>query len=143
MGKLMETISSLSGILAQSCVTPPYIYSGKGVTHNCGSILDNIAKGTSCFHYFSHCASLHRHSFSGRIITQSCILIIPCKYYIPYLVILWLCMYSTWHHAVTCCHATMQPYRYNIIPRPSMRNYAYEAIVQSVRILWSINSMPL
>ena len=31
----------------------------KGVTHDCASILDSIAKGTSCFHYFLHGASLH------------------------------------------------------------------------------------
>ena len=36
---------------------------GKGVKHYCASILDSIAKGTSCSHYFSHGASLHRHSF--------------------------------------------------------------------------------
>ena len=29
--------------------------------HDCGSILDSIANGTSCFHYFLHGASLHRH----------------------------------------------------------------------------------
>ena len=52
-----------NSILAQSCVTPPYIYPGKGVTHECASILDSIAKGTSCFHYFLHGASLHPHSF--------------------------------------------------------------------------------
>ena len=54
MQKIVETRSSLSNtisILAQSCGTPPYIYSGKGVTHGCASIL-SIAKGTSCFHYF-------------------------------------------------------------------------------------------
>ena len=27
------------------------------------------AKGTSCFHYFSHGASLHPHSFSRMIFT--------------------------------------------------------------------------
>ena len=48
----------LANILAQSCVTPPCIFSGKGVTHDCASILDSIAKGTSCFHYFSRGASL-------------------------------------------------------------------------------------
>ena len=41
--------------------------SDKGVTHDCASILDSIAKGTSCFHYFSHGTSLHRHSFSRMI----------------------------------------------------------------------------
>ena len=32
--------------------------------HDCASILDSIAKGTSCVHYLSHGASSHRHSFS-------------------------------------------------------------------------------
>ena len=41
----------------------------KGVTHDCASILDSIAKGTSCFHYFSHGTSLHCHSFSRMIFT--------------------------------------------------------------------------
>ena len=27
--------------------------------HDCASILDSIAKKTSCFHHFSHGASLH------------------------------------------------------------------------------------
>ena len=35
------------------------------VTHDCASIFDSIAKGTS---YFSHGASLHRHSLSGMIV---------------------------------------------------------------------------
>ena len=35
-------LAILSRILAQSCVTPPYIYSGKGVTHDYASILDSI-----------------------------------------------------------------------------------------------------
>ena len=43
----------VSSKLAQSCVTPPYmhtfVYSGKGVTHDCASIVDNIAKGTPLF----------------------------------------------------------------------------------------------
>ena len=39
------------------------MYPGKGVTHDCASILDTIAKGTSCFHYILHGASLHPHSF--------------------------------------------------------------------------------
>ena len=30
----------------------PTLHSGKGVTHDCASILDSIAKGTSCFHHF-------------------------------------------------------------------------------------------
>ena len=40
-----------------------------GVTHDCASILDSIAKKTSCFHYFSHGASLHHCSFSRMIFT--------------------------------------------------------------------------
>ena len=35
--------------------------------HDCASILDSSAKGTSCFYYFSHGASLHPHSFSRMI----------------------------------------------------------------------------
>ena len=33
------------------------------------SIFDSIAKKTSCFHYFSHGASLHHCSFSRMIFT--------------------------------------------------------------------------
>ena len=33
------------------------------VTHDCASILDSIAKKTSCSYNFSHGASLHPHSF--------------------------------------------------------------------------------
>ena len=55
-------LAILSSILAQSCRTPPYIYSGKGATHDCASILDSIVKGSSCFLFFLHCASLHPHS---------------------------------------------------------------------------------
>ena len=68
MHKIVETRSFLSNtikyILAQSCVTPLPEYMQGGVTHDCASILDSIAKETSCFHYFLHGASLHRHSFS-------------------------------------------------------------------------------
>ena len=52
-------------ILAQSCVTPLYIFRHR-VTHDCASI---IAKKTSCSHCFSHCTSLHQHSFSRMIFT--------------------------------------------------------------------------
>ena len=38
-------------------------------THDCASILDSIAKKTSCFHYFSHGASLHHCSLSRMIFT--------------------------------------------------------------------------
>ena len=48
-------------LLAQSCVTPPTYTQAKG---DCASILDSIAKGTSCFHFFLHGASLHRHSLN-------------------------------------------------------------------------------
>ena len=37
--------------------------------HDCASILDSIAKKTSCFHCFSHGASLHHCSFSRMIFT--------------------------------------------------------------------------
>ena len=36
----------------------------KGYAGLCYSILDSMAKKTSCCHYFSHGASLHQHSFS-------------------------------------------------------------------------------
>ena len=71
MRKIVETrsiLSNLSRILAKSCVTPPYIFRQR-VTHDCASILDSIAKKTSCFHYFSHGASLHHCSFSRMIFT--------------------------------------------------------------------------
>ena len=47
MRNIVETrpLAILSGILAQSCVTPPYIPKAKGVTHDCASIPDSIAKG--------------------------------------------------------------------------------------------------
>ena len=41
-------LAILSRILPQSCVTPPYIFRLR-VTHDCGSILDSIAKGVSLF----------------------------------------------------------------------------------------------
>ena len=66
MQKIVETRSSLSNAIKYTSTimrNRPYIYSGKGVTHDCASILDSIAKGTSCFHYFLHGASLHPHSF--------------------------------------------------------------------------------
>ena len=44
----------------QSCVTPPYIYSGKGITQiMLVFLIVYIAKGTSCSHDFSHGVSLH------------------------------------------------------------------------------------
>ena len=71
MQKIVETRTFLSNTIKYTSTiirNPPYIYSGKGVTHDCASILDSIAKGTSCFHYVLHGASLHRHSFSGMIL---------------------------------------------------------------------------
>ena len=32
-----------------------------GVTHDCASILDSIAKGTSCFHYFAELCRVGLH----------------------------------------------------------------------------------
>ena len=37
--------------------------------HDCASILDSIAKRTSCSHCFSHGTSLHQHLFSRMIFT--------------------------------------------------------------------------
>ena len=50
-------LAILSRILAQSCVTPPYILRQRVNIHDCASILDSIAMGTSCFHNFLHGAS--------------------------------------------------------------------------------------
>ena len=58
MQKQEVPLATISSILAQSCVTPLPEYMQGGVTHDCASILDIIAKGTSCFHYFLHGASL-------------------------------------------------------------------------------------
>ena len=72
MRKIVETRSSLSNTIKDTSTimrNPSLHNSDKGVTHDCASILDSIAKGTSCFHYFSHGASLHRHSFSRMIFT--------------------------------------------------------------------------
>ena len=69
-------------------VRNPSLYNSDiGVTHDCASILDSIAKGTSCFHYFSHGTSLHRHSFSRMIFT---------------LLIIYMYM-----HAMTCFYVKM------------------------------------
>ena len=72
MRTIEETRSSLSNTIKDTSTimhNPSLHNSDKGVTHDCASILDSIAKGTSCFHYFSHGASLHRHSFSRMIFT--------------------------------------------------------------------------
>ena len=34
------------------------------------SLIVYIAKGASCFHYFSHGASLHRHSFIFTLVSH-------------------------------------------------------------------------
>ena len=68
MRKIVETRSSLSNTIKDTMRNPSLHNSDKGA-HDCASILDSIAKGTSCFHYFSHGASLHRHSFSRMIFT--------------------------------------------------------------------------
>ena len=72
MRKIVETRSSLSNTIKDTSTimrNPSLHNSEKGVMHDCASILDSIAKGTSCFHYFSHGASLHPHSFSRMIFT--------------------------------------------------------------------------
>ena len=69
MRKIVETRSSLSNTIKDTSTimsNPSLHNSDIGVTHDCASILDSIAKGTPCFHYFSHCAS---HSFSRMIFT--------------------------------------------------------------------------
>ena len=65
MRKIVETRSSLS-IKDNSTImyNPLPEYVGR-VTHDCASIRDSIAKGTSCPHDFSpHTTSLHYYSFS-------------------------------------------------------------------------------
>ena len=72
MRKIVETRSPLSNTIKDTSTimrNPSLHNSDKGVTLDCASILDSIAKGTSCFHYFSHGTSLHRHSFSRMIFT--------------------------------------------------------------------------
>ena len=72
MRKIVETRSSLSNTMKDTSTiirNPSLQNSDKGVMHDCASILNSIAKGTSCFHYFSHGASLHRHSFSRMMFT--------------------------------------------------------------------------
>ena len=73
MQKIVETRSSLSNTIkyTSTIMRNPFarVYVGR-VTHNCVSILDSIAKGTSCFHYFLHGASLHRHSMVFTLVTH-------------------------------------------------------------------------
>ena len=57
MRKIVETRSSLSNTMKDTSTimhNPSLHNSDKGVMHDCAS----IAKGTSCFHYFSHGISL-------------------------------------------------------------------------------------
>ena len=83
MRKIVETRSSLSNTIKDTSTimrNPSLHNSDIGVKHDCASILDSISKGTSCFHYFSHGTSLHRHSFSlscfvGRCICWCCFII--------------------------------------------------------------------
>ena len=68
MRKIVETRSSPSNTIKDSTIihnpSGSSLHLGKGVTHDCASILDSIAKGTSCFHNYSHGASLHRQIFT-------------------------------------------------------------------------------
>ena len=55
MQKIVQTRSFLSYTIKYTSTimrNPSLHNSGKGVRHGCASILDSIAKGTSCFHYF-------------------------------------------------------------------------------------------
>ena len=61
-----DSLAILSRILAQSCVTLCLNYLGR-VMHDCASILDSIAKGSPCFHDFSHGASLYVHIQSSLV----------------------------------------------------------------------------
>ena len=57
MQKIVETRSSLSNTIKYTSTimsNPSLHIPSEGVTHDCASILDSIAKGTSCFHYFLH-----------------------------------------------------------------------------------------
>ena len=65
-GNKVIPLAILSRILAQSCVTPPYIIKAKGLRMIVlYSILDSIAKGITLFpRFFAWCIpSLHLHSF--------------------------------------------------------------------------------
>ena len=50
------------------CIIIIYVWR---VTYDCASILDSIAKKTSCYHCFSHGASLYQQSFSRMNFTLS------------------------------------------------------------------------
>ena len=79
MRKMVETRSLLSNTIKDTSTivrNPLSEYVLGGVTPDCASILDSIAKKTSCFHYFSHGASLHHCSFSRMIFALvSCIFV--------------------------------------------------------------------
>ena len=65
---IVETRSLLSNTIKDTSTimrNPLSEYAGRGYA----SILDSIAKKTSCFHYYSHGASLHHCSFSRMIFT--------------------------------------------------------------------------
>ena len=68
--KNIHTVSNhASRILAQSCITTLYIFRQR-VTHDCASILDSNAKGTSCSHdLFAYCIPT---SIIAHIINCSC-----------------------------------------------------------------------
>ena len=69
MQKIVETRSFLSNAIkyTSTIMRNPSLYTytqAKGLRMIVlVYILDSIAKETSCFHYFLHGASLHRHSF--------------------------------------------------------------------------------
>ena len=58
------TISLLSNAIkdTKSCITLCLNIMSGEFTHDCASILDSIAKKSSCSHDFLHGASLHQHS---------------------------------------------------------------------------------
>ena len=60
-------LAILSRILAQSCVTPPYIIQAKGREGLRMIVLVSLIvllRGYPCFHDFLHGASLHPYSFN-------------------------------------------------------------------------------
>ena len=66
-GNKVIPLAILSRILAQSCVTPPYIIKAKafkGLRMIVLVSLIALLRGLPCFHDFSHGASLHPHSFN-------------------------------------------------------------------------------
>ena len=73
----LGTRSRLSNAIKDSSTSmhnPPHIFRPR-VTHDCATILDSIAKKTSCSQDFSHGTSLHQHSFS-RMIFYTCNIVI-------------------------------------------------------------------